>query len=145
MREKVGDLWQQTGSWKCITTNACLRQNGKLVMGAGNALEARNRFPGIDLVLGGYIKLYGNRCFRLPKWQIITFPTKNNWKDLSSFELIQQSCKQLIEILDKFKIDEVFLPKPGCGHGGRSWKAVKELISPLLDNRVVVISMEKDI
>lgn len=141
MREKVGDLWQQIGSWKCITTNACLRQNGRLVMGKGNALEARNRFPGIDLVLGGYIQKWGNRCFILPKWQLVTFPTKGkDWLCLSDLGLIKESCGQLIAILDKFKIDEVFLPRPGCGCGGRSWKVVKDLISSLLDNRVIIIS-----
>ena len=43
----------------CITTNSILNKNGELVMGAGVALEAKQRFPELPKVYGSKIKKMG--------------------------------------------------------------------------------------
>ena len=44
----------------CVTTNGIIKSNGELVMGAGCALEFKNRFPKIPKILGDKIKKSGN-------------------------------------------------------------------------------------
>lgn len=135
------DLWDFDG-YKAITTNGIVKPDGRLVMGAGVAKQARERYKDIDAQLGAYVKKWGNRCFILPKWQMISFPTKEHFRDLSSFSLIEQSCRQAMEIADKYKIKKVGMTRPGCGNGGRSWDVIKKLIEPLLDDRFTICDVD---
>lgn len=137
MLEQEINLWNFDG-YKCITTNGVIKANGCLVMGAGLALYAKRKFPSIDLVLGDYVKAKGNRCAIIPEWKIISFPTKNEWKEKSDIELIKKSCKEVMFIADKYKIDKIGISKVGCGNGQLIWTEVKSVIEKLLDDRVTV-------
>lgn len=70
---------------------------------------------------------------------IITFPTKHNWKDNSDIELIKTSCKQITEVCDKFKIELCYIPPVGCGCGNLRWEEVEPVISKLLDDRFILV------
>jgi len=145
MIEKKGNIWDGIGVCNaiCITTNGIVKNNGALVMGAGIALDAVRRFPGLDLKLGSAVSKYGN----VPaigtvtqKTAIISFPTKNNFKDKSDISLIVKSANLLTMIADKLKWQTIFMTRPGCGLGGLEWLVVYTHISPILDNRFIIWS-----
>lgn len=66
MFETTCDIWQpKTWNlelepietlWLCITTNGYIKKNGCAVMGAGVAKQARDRFDGLDRLLGEKLK-----------------------------------------------------------------------------------------
>lgn len=140
MKEQIGNIWSVPADAICVTTNGVVMNNEKLVMGGGIAKEAKDKFPGIDYLLGKYINEWENRCFYLKKFKIISFPTKHHYKDPSCLKLIEKSCKELIEICDKFNLQEVSLPRPGCGLGGLKWEQVKPILEKYLDDRFTVFS-----
>ena len=102
----------------CVTTNGIVMQNGKAVMGAGIAKFVRDSFPDVDSKLGDFISKYGNRVFNLgthefegKQFRLISFPTKNDWKDKSDLNLIEKSANELVSISDKFDLDKIYLPE----------------------------------
>lgn len=143
----------KSGDALCVTTNNCIKSDGKLVMGAGNAKTFRNTFKGIDEKLGSFVTKYGNRVFRVGEKEIkielepskivtvFSFPTKNNWKDKSDLNLIEQSCIQLKQVVGKFKIQgNIYIPAPGCSNGGLDWEnEVKPIVEKyLIENKYII-------
>lgn len=132
----------KSGDALCITTNGVVNKEGKLIMGAGIAKDFRDNFKGIDKMLGSYVTKYGNRVFRVGEVElkvasepvkivtVFSFPTKNNWKDKSDLALIEQSCIQLKQVVEKFDVQgDIYIPAPGCSNGGLDWtKEVKPVI-----------------
>lgn len=131
----------------CVTTNSMIRKDGHAVMGRGIAKTANDRFR-LSLQLAEYLRKYGNRAFYLgPRtdvrtgrtFAIITFPTKQDWKDDSDLELIRTSAEQVVRICDKFGIRTCYLTCPGCANGHLDWESqVKPVIEPILDDRFVI-------
>lgn len=150
MREAQGDLWsyQRPGAVICITTNGKVVK-GRNVMGRGCAKEARDRFRGIDTIIGTFVTRFGNRCFKLAmgsqadgsdRWHLVTFPTKHDDpQEESDPMLIAESAEQLVDMADKFGWTEVVVPRPGCGNGGLDWVDVRELLVDVLDDRFVIV------
>lgn len=137
MIEVVEDLWN-IGTVKVITTNGYVTKNTKAVMGRGCALEAKQKFPGIDETLGRMIHNFGNKCHIINLNPIIvSFPTKHNWWEKSDYTLIQNSALSLHSLADAMGWDFIAMPRPGCGNGGLSWNKVKPVID-FLDNRFYV-------
>ena len=48
MKEIKSDIWKVKADWICVTTNGKIRADGRAVMGAGIAKDAKIRFPDID-------------------------------------------------------------------------------------------------
>lgn len=143
MLETVGDLWTVPADYRCITINGVIRSNGDLVMGAGNAYDARIRYPGIARQLGELVAKHRLHTFLLTDIPIIAFPTKHNWKDKSDLRLIARSAVELVYLADMHHIEKVVLPRPGCGCGKLSWKSqVRPQLERLLDDRFVVVSQD---
>lgn len=146
MKEITGDLFNQECDAICITTNGVIKKDGSLVMGKGCALEAKEKYPILSSLLPVYIALNGNIPILVDKkalkspYHIISFPTKNHWKDKSDLNLILKSCDHLMKIIDFSNLEKVILPRPGCGCGGLDWTIVKEKIQTVLDDRVYIIS-----
>lgn len=144
MLEIKGNMWNLESEYDaiCITTNSVIKANGELVMGKGNALEAVKRYPPLAMLLGKYVKKYGNRAFRIKTsvGNIVSFPTKENWRDNSDIKLIIKSCKELVIMADKFNWNKILLPRPGCGCGGLKWNEVKLELEKYFDDRFTVIS-----
>lgn len=156
MREAVGDLWDfhDRGSWIVITTNGTIKPNGALVMGRGVARQARNRFLGIDILLGDVVRRRGNTPVAISQYRIITFPTKHNWWEPADIRLIKTSAKALAHLWNPNRLlgrirkahesagwfSDIYLPRPGCGNGGLLWEDVKPVIEPYFDNRFVVVT-----
>ncbi|MCK9429374.1 MAG: macro domain-containing protein [Candidatus Omnitrophica bacterium] len=141
MKEEIGNIFDKKTF--CITTNGVVKINGELVMGAGIALEAKKRYPQLPILYGNHVKEYGNTpvIVTINKIvSIISFPTKNNWKDKSNINLIINSCKELVKLVDKYNLTEIYLTRPGCGLGGLDWNYVKPIISKLLDDRFIILT-----
>lgn len=138
----------EAGDVICVTTNAEVRINGNAVMGRGCAEFVRDNFKGSDKKLGSYLKKYGNRVFRLGEqrysgrpFQLVTFPTKNKWRDRSDRALIRKSAHELRELCDKFGYSRIYIPIPGCTNGYLWWSQVKIELAEL-DSRFVVYSLD---
>lgn len=147
MREQVIDLWQlhEQKKYVCITVNRFVKRDGNLVMGRGCAKEAKDRYPDISKRLGTIyyqnIKEKYAPVIVLPDLRLIAFPVKDHFMNPAKLEIIENSCKELMNVIEIRKIKEVYLPRPGCGVGRLDWgRVVKPVISQLLDDRVVVIT-----
>lgn len=140
MREEAGDLWTYPADARVITTNTIVKADGCLVMGAGVALQARKRHPGIDRRLGAFVKAHGDKLCYMQNLGLIAMPTKRDWKKKSDIKLIEQGARKLMELADFFDLKTVVMPRPGCGNGGLHWEIdVRPLLEGILDGRFVVL------
>lgn len=139
-----GDIWHYLGrvSAICVTTNGVIKRDGRLVMGAGIAKQARDRFPDIDLTAGQKVKTFGNVPAILHQegaTSIVSLPTKNHFQHKSDMSLIVRSCILLQKMADEQGWRYIALTPPGCGHGGLRWLDVKSEIQNILDDRFYVL------
>lgn len=147
MKEIKGDILNEMFNYDfvCVTTNGILRNNGYNVMGAGVAKAFRDKFRGIDKLVGQKIREKGNivNCImEINGCTVLTFPTKHHWKDKSDIKLIKQSAVQLMRYLN-ISDKNVLLPRPGCSNGGLNWERdVRPVLEEILDDRVTIISKE---
>ena len=116
-----------------IPTNGVVKNNGDLVMGAGLAKTFVEKFSYLDLpgILGKHIINKGNQpCLiktKNPFIDLISFPTKNNWKNCSKLSIIENSMKCLTNIINDFDKDYIIITsKLRCGLGGLNWLSVKK-------------------
>ena len=143
MLEITGDLFDYPVI--VIPTNGIVKTDGRLVMGAGVALEAVKRFKDIDLFLGNKVTYEGNQCYlyTTTNTYVISFPTKNHYKDSRNLELIETSTKQLIILTNKLNFEKVYLPRVGCGLGNLDWiTEVKPLLQRYLDDRFIIVTKD---
>ena len=147
--EEYGSLWDIPCDALCITTNGSIRKDGKAVMGRGCAKEAADKWYGLQHALAAHIKHKGNHVsllsthnnYKDPVWSLLAFPVKHLWNEKADIKLIEQSCRELMQMTEKSGWERVLLPRPGCGNGGLTWDPfVKLTIAPLLDERIVVVS-----
>ena len=118
------------GAWAVIPICNVRRQDGRLVMGKGLALDAVNRYPGLDRRWGRYARLLK---IAYPE-RLIGFPTKHHWSQLSDLELIRQSAEALAKYLPDDAV-VCLVPQVGCGLGGLSWpRQVRPLLEPILQS-----------
>lgn len=141
MRELTGDLWTLPADARCITTNGTIKRNGEAVMGRGCAWEAKQRYPELPAKLGESLEVIGNRVSILltDPW-LLSFPVKHEWHESADLELIRCSAIDLMQLVDPMAWTTVLLPRPGCGNGRLQWDQVREVIAPLLDDRIAVVS-----
>jgi len=150
MKEVTGDLWTYAdqGQWVAITTNGTVRRDGSLVMGRGVALEAARRYPALPRELGKVVARSGSHVWPMLKYKLFSYPVKAAFYDWAEFRLITWSAEELVskvDVVNKMypgglnRIGQVYLVRPGCGNGGLHWVDVKPLISPILDDRFVIV------
>ncbi len=145
MKEIFGNLWELPAEAICITTNGYVKNNGAAVMGRGCALEAKQRYPRLDFHLGSLIRFQGNRVFNMGLLDadgplLFTFPVKHHWREKADINLIKKSANQLMTAIEILELENVLLPRPGCGNGQLNWEEVKTVIEPLLDDRVSIVT-----
>lgn len=122
----------------CIFTNGVLKPNGDLVMGAGMAKQAKDIFPELPSVLGKQIKIGGNHVYQYK--QILSFPTKNHFKEKSDLELIKRSYLELSIIARLNKNLNYYLALPGTGLGQIPKETIINLRDSLnLPNNIITI------
>ena len=145
MLEARGDLWSYHDAgaqWTVVTTNGIVLRNGEAVTGAGCALEATHRYPEWPWELGHDLTTKGNHVHVFSKYRLVSFPTKNDWRDDSDLDLIEASCRELMATLEPYNSPLVYLPRPGCGRGRLRWSEVQPVIEPILDDRVVIVTFD---
>jgi len=121
------NIWQKhaEGHWAVITTNGVVTPSGDNVMGAGVALEAKERFSEMPRKLGAILQKHGNNVFVFPEYRLITFPTKDHYKDPSKIDLIKRGMGQLFDLINdhnELAIEKIYCPLLGCGYGGLNWE-----------------------
>lgn len=128
------------------------------VMGAGVAAEFKKRYPEM-------YKDYVNRCRRKELkpgcpylWQnpsifgdgkdelIINFPTKDNWRDPSKYEYVEDGLVRMRDLLSHADGRTVVMPAVGCGHGGLNWERIKAMIMHYLTgiNAKIIVTEPKN-
>ncbi|WP_405376038.1 macro domain-containing protein, partial [Pseudobutyrivibrio sp.] len=112
------------------------------VMGAGVALEFKNKYPDM---FKAYVEACNNQDIRPGKpflWEeiglfsntlIINLPTKIHWRNPSEYSFIEEDLKWLRCFLLEHPDSTITLPALGCGHGGLDWNIVKDMIVHYLD------------
>lgn len=149
MLEQTGDLFSDELSCdaRCVTTNGVLDRSDCLVMGAGVALAAKRKFPSLPRIWGDEVRKHGGPILSVTvfpgiPYAVVSFPTKYHWRDPSSTELIAKSARLLVKATDAHGWKRILLPRPGCLNGGLAWPDVREILSPILDDRFTVINLE---
>lgn len=147
MKEVTGDLWELARSADAVvvTTNGEIHWDGQAVMGAGCALEAAQRYPWLPKRLAERLDEGGNQPYLFEvspeqgmRMALVTFPTKQRWRERSRLELIKSSARTLVKWADEHGWKRVVLPRPGCGYGRLRWEDVKPALVDILDDRFIV-------
>lgn len=105
------------------------------VMGKGLALQAKERWPGLE----HYYRLHARVQLLRPGVPTISpyrpmgtnyvfFPTKDHWRNPSQLEWIEQGLDHLIILWRREGFSSIAVPPLGCGLGGLSWSEVHPLI-----------------
>lgn len=165
MREMTGDLFtlaEAGGSWLIVTTNGCLDKSGRLVMGAGVAGAARDRYEGLAAALGAHVAANGNVPGAVGEHRVLSWPTKPathtvdgkthlGWMCAARVRdprcvrevarLVWHSAPKLVALADQLQLTgPIYAPRPGCGLGGLDWAQVKPALAGVLDDRFVIVS-----
>lgn len=125
--------------------------NTKGAMGKGLAKEFKVRYKPyyqdyVELcrqnkLRAGETKVYYRGFLESPMY-LISFSTKDDWRDPSLLTYIETGLDSLASDIVKLGIQSIALPALGCGLGGLAWLDVKGLITdklqPLNDCRVIV-------
>ena len=130
----------------CVTTNKVVKSNDELVMGAGIAKVISDKYPTIAKTLGGKVKATGkNIVFKGIEAKdnqgtyILSFPTKEDYRDKSSLELIRRSAIRLKYLADVHGLKDIVIPCPGIGCGGLDMEEVVELLGTIFDERFTIV------
>jgi hypothetical protein len=139
MIERFGDMFAVPTDNLLVTTNCIVKDNGRLVMGAGAALTAKQHFPGIDKVFGTVVSLKGSLCGCIPRLyhHVGMFQTKYHYGQNSDLELIKFSSEMLMEYALRRPTESFSLNYPGINHGKLSVDVVYPIIKFLPDNVTV--------
>lgn len=122
--------------------------NCRGVMGAGLALEFKNRFPEMfewyaqickvhSLLLGSPVLWNPENA---EKW-VLLFPTKKHWKHKSKLENIEKGLQEFCRMCCDWGIESVAWCKLGCGLGGLSW----EEVHPLMVQYLTTLPLKQEI
>ncbi|MBP94160.1 MAG: hypothetical protein CMC55_08595 [Flavobacteriaceae bacterium] len=144
---KSGNIWTEYGkpNSTILVTTCGVILNGKLVMGAGAALDAKLREPELPALFGSLIKRYGSMDNNIGNYALLydtdrkinAFQTKYHYKHDSSVDLISMAAKQLAFIAELTPNKTFNLTFPGIGFGRLNPESVKPLLAGLPDNVII--------
>jgi hypothetical protein len=153
---QTGNLWSNPrnycGQLLCFTSNSFVKNNRRLVMGAGAAYAAYRYKPELAQIFGhqiltgvGHLGVYGLLLDRSsgisPELPLIgAFQTKTNYNIPSSLGLIERSLSALRKFCEDHPDIFVHLNFPGIGYGGLKPEEVKPLLLSYLTDQVTVWS-----
>lgn len=126
-----------------FTANSVVKNNGELVMGAGNAKAARDNFIGSAKTFGNLVTLDRGRhvhVVQVPNRNVFLgcFRTKEHYKDNTKQETLTRSIQELQYLANNNPQYTFLLPAPAIGRGGMAWDAVRPQLECLPDNVYVV-------
>lgn len=142
----IGNMWdvyRTQGHLWCFTTNSRVKNNGCLTMGKGIAGSVAKTYPHIPGILGEKIRSNGQSMGVYGLYVLsngmAAFQTKKDWRDNSDIEIIKYSSEQLMKYLDSSdEYNKADLAFPGIGLGRLNEHEVYDVISDILDNRVIL-------
>lgn len=140
-----GNLWEyhRNGAIIAITTGGQRLKDGRCAMPSGCARQAADRFPTLPFTLGEQIRNFGLHVFDLGQ-RIVSFPVENTPFENPELRIIDQSCRELVELTNYKQWPEIIVPRPGCGRGGLSWKEVEPVLQRYFDDRFYIITDGED-
>lgn len=113
------------------------------VMGKGIALQFKKQFP-------TNFKLYQTACKNrsidigklfvtqestvFGEKIIINFPTKTDWRKPAEYSFIELGLKDLVSVINRYKIKSIAIPPLGAGNGGLNWIRIKSMITNYLSD-----------
>lgn len=123
------------------------------VMGAGLALQAREKWP---LLYEMYRSVCDQQLLRpgnpviarfyniaQPDQLAILFPTKDHWRNLSRIDFIYDGLQALPDLLlPQHGVHTISVPALGCGLGGLRWKDVQPILEEGLQPLIVRLEQE---
>ncbi len=125
-----GDLFQSSAQTLTVAVNTVG------VMGKGQALQARQRFPALYPVYRewcqqgalriGVPRIYRQAADSAP-W-LLLFPIKSHWRQTSDLAGIAAGLQWLVDHAEEAGIESLALPALGCGLGQLAWSAVGPLM-----------------
>lgn len=151
-REAFGELFEMEGDLLCILTNLQVTRLGRSVMGGGCAERAHALFPGLDRAIGEGVQRQ-QRFQHLGQFrrqdfgtyqEIAAFPTRVHWAGDADLRLIQESAQHLMRCVETLAFTNVLLPRPGVGTGSLRWDQVKQVLAPIFDDRIIIVSYATD-
>lgn len=136
--------WPDEDNIHLFTANRVVKANGRLVMGAGNALACLRAHPNIDDSFGICVEHQPHDALHIVKLPndygyIGAFMVKNHWREPASTKLLTKAVAELNEVASSFENMTFHLPYPCIGYGGMQPKDVYEYIRRLPDNVLVYI------
>lgn len=109
------------------------------VMGKGLALVFKKRYPEMFLCYQracekNQLKIGKLMLWNGPDYQVLLFPTKENWRYPSQPEYIEQGLKKFRDRYIEKGITSIGFPRLGCGNGELKWEEVKSLMEKYLSD-----------
>jgi len=139
--EEKKSIWDYAEDPKAkifININGTIQRGNKLVMGRGNAKEAKDRLPNIALVIGRAIAENGLRVMYFEEIKLGVFPTKAQWYLREDAKLVETSAEQLRHMADQNKWEKIVLGRSKNEDGGLEWKVIEEIFDKYFDERFIV-------
>lgn len=136
-----------------VPTNAWLKKDYTLTMGAGNAKQAAKRYLDLPYLCGSMVHTVGQHetdpLFYTYGYRFIISPTnkqaglgifqvQHSWKGCVKLELIERSAQMLAKEAEIYPQRTYRLAFPGIGQGLQSLE-VQPFLEPLPDNVVVCL------
>ena len=140
------DVWNEADLF-VISCNSYLKKDGSLVMGRGIAREARDKFEGVDDVLGAAVE---KECGHLGRYSLIVSrewqagkklaigQVKRNFADKADIDLIRGFLVKLGLFAAENRDVKIHMNFPGIGNGGLKKGDVLPLLNRLLPDNVHV-------
>ncbi len=142
------NLWQKVPLpvMYIVTTNSTIKRDGRLVMGRGAALEARNKIKDIDLECGAAINgrgLYGfievKSPTRVGKAGFGIFQVKRIFNADAELDIIKYSTDMLEVYAERNAEIQIRMNFPGIGAGRLKYNDVLPLLQSLPDNVTICV------
>ena len=140
-----------TTDWAVVPVNLVRDGTGAAVMGKGLARWFALAYPELPMMFGSHLYHAGitekmsiggisdayNKGprdmpppipFCVAKYRVILLPTKHDWRNDASLDLISAQLYGLQAMgiaLQKTQPGRILIPRLGCGLGGLSWETVK--------------------
>lgn len=140
---KDGNIWDTETGVIVITVN-CVG-----AMGAGIALQVRNRWPEVYEKYRGFCRAGKFKIGQLyltqvePDLKLLLFPTKDDWKNPSKIEYIELGLQNLCETYEKRGLSTLAMPMLGCSNGRLKPWVVEPIIHKILSETDLEIELYK--
>ena len=124
------------------------------VMGKGIAYDFKKYYPKMfeeykQLCDTNQLNIGDLQLYKTTNKWILNFPTKEHWRSPSKIEFIEKGLQKLVQDAHKLQINDIAMPKLGCGNGGLDWEnEVKPLVEKYLKKSPINVSIyefDKDI